>query len=71
MYKGWVRHTHINYSFDDVSFVRYDRDFDFDKKDSFSSWGNNNKSGSWDIDRFDSKQSFSDTLSSKSKDDDK
>nr|XP_034333111.1 ADP-ribosylation factor GTPase-activating protein 2 isoform X1 [Crassostrea gigas] len=50
---------------------RYDRDFEFDKKDSFSSWGNNNKSGSWDIDRFDSKQSFSDTLSSKSKDDDK
>lgn len=50
---------------------RFDRDFDFDKKDSFSSWGNNNKSGSWDIDRFDSKQSFSETLSSKSKDDDK
>ncbi|XP_061195073.1 ADP-ribosylation factor GTPase-activating protein 2-like isoform X2 [Saccostrea echinata] len=50
---------------------KYDRDFDFDKKDSFGSWGNNNKSGSWDIDRFDSKQSFSETLSSKPQNDEK
>ncbi|XP_022289195.2 ADP-ribosylation factor GTPase-activating protein 3-like isoform X1 [Crassostrea virginica] len=50
---------------------KYDRDLDFDKKDSFSSWGNNNKSGSWDIDRFDSKQSFSETMSSKPKSEDK
>lgn len=54
-YKGWGYYIYINYIFDDVLFVRYDRDFDFDKKDSFSFWGNNNKFGSWDIDRFDFK----------------
>ena len=40
------------------------------EKDSFSSWGSSNKSGSWDIDRFESKQqSFSETMSSKQQDD--
>jgi len=43
------------------------------EKDSFSSWGSSNKSGSWDIDRFESKQSFTETLSSPSskRDDDR
>ncbi|XP_060070158.1 ADP-ribosylation factor GTPase-activating protein 2-like isoform X2 [Ylistrum balloti] len=49
---------------------KYDSPFG-EEKDSFSSWGSSNKSGSWDIDRFESKQqSFSETLSS-SRDDDR
>ncbi|XP_069102474.1 ADP-ribosylation factor GTPase-activating protein 2-like isoform X4 [Argopecten irradians] len=48
---------------------KYDSPFG-EEKDSFSSWGSSNKSGSWDIDRFESKQqSFSESLSS-SRDDD-
>ncbi|XP_069102484.1 ADP-ribosylation factor GTPase-activating protein 2-like isoform X5 [Argopecten irradians] len=49
---------------------KYDSPFG-EEKDSFSSWGSSNKSGSWDIDRFESKQqSFSESLSS-SRDDDR
>ncbi|XP_021355373.1 ADP-ribosylation factor GTPase-activating protein 2-like isoform X2 [Mizuhopecten yessoensis] len=48
---------------------KYDSPFS-EEKDSFNSWGSSNKSGSWDIDRFESKQQkFSETLSS-SRDDD-
>ncbi|KAJ8314498.1 hypothetical protein KUTeg_006648 [Tegillarca granosa] len=39
------------------------------EKDSFSSWGSSNKSGSWDIDRFESKQSFSESITVKNDDD--
>ncbi|XP_041351686.1 ADP-ribosylation factor GTPase-activating protein 2-like isoform X2 [Gigantopelta aegis] len=38
------------------------------KNDDFGTWGNPNKGGSWDIDRFESKQSKSETMASKQDD---
>ncbi|XP_071112525.1 ADP-ribosylation factor GTPase-activating protein 2-like isoform X2 [Haliotis cracherodii] len=46
---------------------RYDDHYG-SKRDDFGSWGNPNKGGSWDIDRFDSKSSSSDKFSSKDED---
>ncbi|XP_063403769.1 ADP-ribosylation factor GTPase-activating protein 2-like isoform X1 [Mytilus trossulus] len=47
--------------------------FDIDRDNSWgskeSSWGSSNKSGSWDIDRFESKQSFTENFPSKNEDD--
>ncbi|XP_046575566.1 LOW QUALITY PROTEIN: ADP-ribosylation factor GTPase-activating protein 2-like [Haliotis rubra] len=47
---------------------RYDDNSYGSKRDDFGSWGNPNKGGSWDIDRFDSKSSSSDKFSSKDED---
>ncbi|XP_067676806.1 ADP-ribosylation factor GTPase-activating protein 2-like isoform X2 [Haliotis asinina] len=47
---------------------RYDDNSYSSKRDDFGSWGNPNKGGSWDIDRFDSKSSSSDKFSSKDED---
>ena len=38
------------------------------KGDDFGTWGNPNKGGSWDVDRFESKQSKSETMTSKQDD---
>ncbi|CAC5412185.1 ARFGAP2_3 [Mytilus coruscus] len=47
--------------------------FDIDRDNTWgnkeSSWGSSNKSGSWDIDRFESKQSFTESFPSKNEDD--
>ena len=44
-----------------------EKDNSWGNKDN--SWGSSNKSGSWDIDRFETKQSFTENFPSKNEDD--
>lgn len=60
---------------DDMGFsgTKSESIFDSDKDNSWgnkeSSWGSSNKSGSWDIDRFESKQSFTENVPAKNESD--
>ena len=60
---------------DDMGFsgTKNDSIFDMEKDNSWgnkdNSWGSSNKSGSWDIDRFETKQSFTENFPSKNEDD--
>ncbi|XP_059140872.1 ADP-ribosylation factor GTPase-activating protein 2-like isoform X2 [Physella acuta] len=66
--RGGNRKDFFDDEFEFVSSLSSRRDDNNSKTDDYGGWGNKNKSGGWDIDKFDDKPSPSETISQKSND---